>query len=335
MNKRKILAASVAAILALAGAGGTTASATSADGTLDGSGMSYGSGGWYGAYHIGSTVAFCGDLGSIGPSHADGWTTQTSGYTFYKQTQWSADADYPYPTSGNAATVADLAQMAYALDKYGSSAPDQSTGMALEHLVRLKTIDGTVQVNRENTRWNDIALNTVPSAGARYTAIAADAARNAGPYTAHVEWIDQPSNPGDVGTARAFIRTGSGQTLLNTPLAIAAAGGTLSTPSTVNTGSTGDAMIQVTVDDSGRIELAASVNGLPGIWPTLHVPTNRTDMVQRLMGLSRGSSTTLPPHRVMCRAGLWSGVVREAGPWKSDGQRTVFGPAAFLSGFPS
>ena len=279
---KRFLAALTAAFMLLVTVG-QPVFATSKDGVLQGAGVSYSSGGWYGAYHVGNETAYCVDLNSRGPRHASGWTVKTSGYTFFKQTGWGG-AEAPYPTSGPKASATELARMAYALDHFGRGKPSQKTAVAMEHYTRLLTISGTQQINRENTRWKTLVLPKVAGAQAEFDRIKTQTERFAGPYTLSVSWVTAPTKYGQTGTAKVSLRSASKAPMANVPLAASSSSGLKLVSVPAKTNAKGEALVKVQAVANGTPKLTVSASQLSNSWPKLFIPKNRAGKVQRLMG---------------------------------------------------
>ena len=288
MNMRRWWAACTAVLLALLSMG-QPAFARPQDGIMRGSGFNYsGHSGWYGAYHLGDLTAYCADLNSRGPSHASGWTKLPESSRIYKQTGWGK-GEGPYPTSGPALSQREEAELSYALYHYGRGSTSQLRGVAMEHFVRVRTIAGSEQVNREKVRWETLALKAVPGAKAEFERISAQARKYSGPFKVELDWTQKPTKVGEQGTAKLRLVSGSG-------VGVPGAKIDISTykldvlQKAERTNGAGEITVKVRANAAGEPQLSAWAKGLASARPVVWLPTNRSANVQRLVTASAATT---------------------------------------------
>ena len=261
------------------------ASARPQDGALSGSGYTVDlpatGRGWYGAYHLGETTAFCVDLDSGPPRQASGWTERT-GTDLRKQAGWGAG---PGSHGGSDVTVSDteLAQVAWALHTVGQN-PAPALAAATEHLVRLLTILGPEQEAREASRWSAV-LAAHPEAAAEFDALSARAAASAGPYRIHAEWLRRPTSQELKGSLLVDLVSASGEPMPGVAIGARGLGGVVVSDTESTTSPDGRAVLGVEMPDPGEAGITGTVevtvNGLPAARPRLFVPDEPS--VQRMV----------------------------------------------------
>ncbi|MDO5677699.1 MAG: hypothetical protein Q4G35_09375 [Propionibacteriaceae bacterium] len=235
---------------------------------------------WYGAYHVENTTAYCADLMAHGPSRATAWTEAPVGSPLQKQNSASLGAHGGGP---NTATDRELAEIAWVLTTTGA-APSSDVGAAVEHFVRLRTIDGDAQVAREKERWAAV-VKKHPQAQGLFTSLTAEAAKYAGPYRIEFNWQRRPSTADPTGHVIVAVRAHSGVEVPNVALTAAGEGALQITEAPASTGASGAAHIRVALPQpqEERVSgaLAVQVRGLPGSEPRVFIPQPAT--VQRLL----------------------------------------------------
>ena len=103
----------------------------------------------------------------------------------------------------------ELAELAWALTSTGAN-PAPAVGAAMEHFVRLRTIDGSAQRSRETVRWAAVTA-AHPSAATEFARLETAATAYAGPYALGLIWDKRPTASDLTGRVRAEVRSASGQ----------------------------------------------------------------------------------------------------------------------------
>ncbi|MHA6512389.1 Ig-like domain-containing protein [Tessaracoccus sp. Z1128] len=269
---------------------------------------------WYGAYHLGQVTAYCADLMSAPPRRATGWTELPAGTPLTKQSGVAGGAPVPHGNGTTTVSDAEAADLAWVLTHTGQS-PAADTGAAVEHFVRLRTVDGAEQTARETERWSAVTA-AHPGARTEFERLTREAARFAGPYTAHLDWVERPTLTEPSGLLRASVTSRSGVAVPGITVSVAGTGAvTVSAPPSVTDGS-GVARFGVTMPLPGSDPVDGGVtvtfSGLAGAAPRVFVPSERT--VQRLL---------LAPARVSVAAGAEASLSPRFTPTVSTRTRNV------------
>lgn len=257
------------------------------DGNLTGSGylvtMPRTGSGWTGAYHVGGTTAWCIDLASDHPSNASAWTATSVGPGLRKQVGWGSGNWVPHGSGGGFITRTEWAQLGWLTFDAGSR-PSPDVAAAVDHAVRLRTIDGDQQRARERARWAAVTA-AHPRAAVEFRRLSEEAVAFAGPYTPVLEWVTRPTTTQPTGELRVGVRAASGRLVPNRPVQLAASGAMRLANPPSTTGGTGEARVTVTMpppDDTATSgSIAAVVDRLPGTELDVFIPKERT--VQRLI----------------------------------------------------
>ncbi|MCG6566018.1 hypothetical protein, partial [Tessaracoccus sp. ZS01] len=261
-----------------------TASARPQDGHLTDSGHMVALPGtgtnWYGAYHVDRQTAYCADLMADGPRNASSWVQAPAGYVLRKQNRAS------HGTHGNgsaAATDRELAELAWVLMATGQQ-PAPDIGAAVEHFVRLRTIDGAHQQAREEQRWGAV-VTAHPGARAQFDRLEREARLYAGPYTLEFNWQVRPSRKSPTGHVIVAVRSAAGVAVPHRAFSVAGSGNLQIVEAPTSTGEGGGAHVRVSLpspeESTVRGTLSVQVRGLPGARPKLYLPQPAT--VQRLL----------------------------------------------------
>lgn len=236
---------------------------------------------WYGAKKLGDVTAYCIDLNSGPPGEASTWTEYTN-YTLHRQTGWGG----PRGEHGNGANltlVAELAELSWILHETGPS-PSADVGAAVEHAVRLRTIDGAAQERKEAQRW-DAVSKAHPGTVVEFERLQAEAARFAGPYTLEIGWNRRPSATNATGELAIRVLSASGVPVPDRPVRMSSTGDLTITSFAKSTGPDGStrAWVQLPVPAEGSVagSVVVEVSDLPGPRPRLFVPVEKT--IQRMV----------------------------------------------------
>lgn len=262
----------------------TPASARPQDGHLVGSGhmvaLPRTGTNWYGAYHVDQATAYCADLMASGPGQATNWVQAPPDYVLRKQTRATHGAHGGGPT---AATERELAEIAWVLMSSGSR-PPADVGAAVEHFVRLRTIDGAAQQAREAERWAAV-VQAHPAALTHFNRFTEEARLYAGPYTVEFNWQVRPSRTSPTGHVIVAVRSAAGVAVPHRAFSVAGSGSLKVTQSPTSSGEGGGAHVHLTLptpdETTVRGALTVEFRGLPGPRPKLFIPQPAT--VQRLL----------------------------------------------------
>lgn len=236
---------------------------------------------WYGARKVGGTTAYCIDLNSGSPREASAWTEYTN-YTLHRQTGWGG----PRGEHGNGSRktlVPELAELAWILHETGPS-PTADVGAAVEHAVRLRTIDGPRQEEKEAERWAAVTRKH-PGTSTEFERLQREAAAFAGPYTLDVSWNRRPNSRNATGELGIRVLSAAGNPVPDRHVSVRGSGdlAVTSTPRTTGPEGSTRVWIQLPVPVAGDVRgtLTVEVSGLPGPRPRLFVPAEKT--IQRLV----------------------------------------------------
>lgn len=156
--------------------------------------------------------------------------------------------------------------------------------MAMEHFVRLRTIDGAAQQEREAQRWAAV-LRVHPGARREFDRLTQEAVRYAGPYQVEINWQVRPTRAHPTGHLIVAVRGREGEELPNVELSITGHGALQVIEAPASTGADGAAHVRVALPppDEHAVRGAISVraHALPGARPRVFVPQPAT--VQRML----------------------------------------------------
>ncbi|GAB3819661.1 hypothetical protein GCM10028820_23990 [Tessaracoccus terricola] len=236
---------------------------------------------WYGAKKLGQVTAYCIDLNSGPPREASAWTEYTN-YTLHRQTGWGGPRG-EHGNGPNKTLVAELAELAWILHETGPT-PSPDVGAAVEHAVRLRTLDGTAQEKKEAERWAAVS-QAHPGTVGEFERLQREAADLAGPYTLEVTWNRRPSPTNATGELAIRVLSAAGNPVPNRPVTMTSTGAMEITSFPKSTGPEGTtrAWVQLPVPDQAAVSgtLGVEVSGLPGPRPRLFVPAEKT--IQRMI----------------------------------------------------
>ncbi|HSO69919.1 MAG TPA: hypothetical protein VLQ67_09795 [Arachnia sp.] len=305
---------------------------------------------WYGAYRMGPVTAYCADLMSAPPRRATDWMEAPAGTPLVKQSGLADDGALPHGNGTTTASADQLADVSWVLTHTGSS-PSADTGAAVEHFVRLRTVDGAQQRARESARWAAVVA-AHPAARTEFDRLTSEAARLAGPYTARLEWVSRPTLAAPTGRLWASVTSRAGHAVPGVTLAVKPTGAATVASAPSTTGTSGVADIGVTMAPPGSDPSVGDVSvtfaGLAGSAPRVFVPAERT--VQRLLAAPTPESVvatveaSLAPHFTPTVTTRTRDVVAVAGEPAVDlvtvaggrpgarfsGTSTLYGPFASL-----
>ena len=257
---------------------------------------------WYGAYRMGPVTAYCADLMSSPPRRATDWEEVPPGTPLIKQSGLADDGALPHGDGTATVSEAETADLAWVLTHTGQN-PSADTGAAVEHFVRLRTVDGAQQRARESARWAAVVA-AHPSTGTEFDRLTREAARFAGPYTARLEWVSRPTLDAPTGLLRASVTSRAGHAVPGVTLTVKPTGAATVASAPSTTGTSGVADIAVTVarpgSDPSVGDVSVTFAGLSGSAPRVFVPAERT--VQRLLAAPTPESVvatveaSLAPH---------------------------------------
>ncbi|TRY19909.1 hypothetical protein FOJ82_03245 [Tessaracoccus rhinocerotis] len=236
---------------------------------------------WYGAKKLGEVTAYCIDLNSGPPREASAWTEYTN-YTLHRQTGWGG----PRGEHGNGTRktlVAELAELSWILHETGPS-PSPDVGAAVEHAVRLRTLDGTAQERKEADRWSAVS-GAHPGTVTEFERLQREADAFAGPYTLDIRWNRRPSSSNATGELAIRVLAASGAQVPGRHVTTRGSGALEVTSTTRSTGPEGTTRVWVQLpvpsDRAVTGALDVEVSGLPGPRPRLFVPREKT--IQRMI----------------------------------------------------
>lgn len=257
---------------------------------------------WYGAQHVGDVTAYCIDLNSGPPREASSWTEYTN-YTLFKQTGWGGPRG-AHGNGPNKTLVGQLAELSWILHETGP-APSPDVAAAVEHAVRVRTIDGTQQESKEAERWGAVSA-AHPGVVSEFNRLQREAAQFAGPYQLEVAWAKRPDAGDPRGQFRVTVMSASGRPVPNRPVTVIPAGGLSVTDADASTGPDGIAQVHIQLeqpfDQAVTGSVSVQVASIPGAIPRLFVPAEKT--IQRMIAA---------PHPVTLE---WSHQVRlDPVPW--------------------
>ncbi|MCC2592209.1 hypothetical protein LKO27_02070 [Tessaracoccus sp. OS52] len=236
---------------------------------------------WYGAQRVGEVTAYCIDLNSGPPREASAWT-EYSNYTLFKQTGWGGPRG-KHGNGPNKTSVGQLAEISWILHETGA-APAPDVAAAVEHAVRVRTIDGGRQVSKEAQRWAAVTA-AHPGALREFERLQQEAARLSGPYTMDVTWTRRPDAADPTGELRVRVLSAAGHPVPDRPLTVTTGGDLALRSADGSTGHDGIAHVRIELDRpleravTGTV--AAKVAGIPGALPRLFVPAE--DTIQRMI----------------------------------------------------
>lgn len=248
---------------------------------------------WYGAQHLGGLTAYCADLMSASPRTASGWAEAPMGAPVPKQTGQATQGHVAYGNGAARVSAKEMAELSWALTRTGQS-PSADVGAAVEHFVRVRTIDGSEQRDREAVRWAAVAKRH-PTAGMEFERLSADAGRYAGPYSGTLTWAKRPTSADPTGRLMVEVRSHAGRSVPHLPVEVRASGALTISRTDGSTGAEGLALVDVTMARPGADPAAGAVevtvSDLPGAAPRVFLPAERA--VQRLMVAPATTSLTL------------------------------------------
>lgn len=263
-----------------------SADARPEDGILPGSGLMVAmpktGTNWYGAYQVGTATGYCIDLQSAPPKRASAWRTSQP-QIITKQYEKAPSGYTPHGKGPHTVSQTDRAQITWVLHTTGR-APSAVVGAAVEHFVRVRTLDGAGQKAREAVRWQAVTKAS-PEAARRYEQLEADARRFAGPYRAELTWVSAPTADEPTGQIRARVLSSANVPLPDQQFRITAEGAVTVHNVPDTTSAKGEALIDVSMESprdqpiSGAIDLVFS--DLAGTTPVLYTPVETT--VQRIV----------------------------------------------------